>query len=90
MTAHEPEHYQIEGLRRYADFDRSDPFTYARGLAHIRQGLCGACTAIDMPWAGGDKRAKISLGKLGGEVGNAGHYNARPIAVGVWGNVSRL
>ena len=31
---------QIAGARRFASYDRSDPFTLARCMAHIRQGLC--------------------------------------------------
>ena len=32
----------ISGAERYAAGDKSDPFTFARALAHIKQGLCGA------------------------------------------------
>lgn len=32
----------IEGAKRYAASDRSDPFTLDRCMAHIRQGLCKA------------------------------------------------
>lgn len=31
----------LEGLRNYAAADRSDPFTYSRGLAHLRSGAAG-------------------------------------------------
>ena len=34
----------LAGARAYAEFDKSDPFTLARALCHIRQGLCGAVT----------------------------------------------
>lgn len=30
----------IEGAKRYASYDRSDPFTTDRCMAHIRQGIC--------------------------------------------------
>lgn len=31
--------YQIAGAKRYAAFDRSDPFALKRALMHIRNGL---------------------------------------------------
>ena len=30
----------VEGAKRYASYDRSDPFTMDRCCGHIRQGLC--------------------------------------------------
>lgn len=30
----------LKAAQRYAAFDKSDPFTLARALCHIRQGLC--------------------------------------------------
>ena len=30
----------VEGAKRYASYDRSDPFTMDRCCSHIRQGLC--------------------------------------------------
>ena len=30
----------IDGAKRYAGYDRSDPFTLDRCMGHIRQGLC--------------------------------------------------
>ena len=30
----------IDGIKRYAAFDKADPFTLARCLCHLRQGLC--------------------------------------------------
>ena len=30
----------VEGAKRYASYDRSDPFTTDRCMAHIRQGIC--------------------------------------------------
>jgi len=30
----------VEGAKRYASYDRSDPFTTDRCMAHIRQGVC--------------------------------------------------
>lgn len=29
----------IEGINRYAEWDKSDPFTKARCMTHLRQGL---------------------------------------------------
>jgi hypothetical protein len=34
------EQRQIEGAKRYALAERSDPFALNRALLHIRQGLC--------------------------------------------------
>ena len=30
----------LAAARRYAAFDKSDPFAFARALAHIQQGIC--------------------------------------------------
>ena len=30
------------GMRRYAEFDKSDPFTLARCMAHQRMGMLGS------------------------------------------------
>jgi len=30
---------QIEGAKRYADADRSDPFAFSRAMTHIRAGI---------------------------------------------------
>ena len=32
----------IEAAKRYASYDRSDPFTMDRCMGHIRQGICKA------------------------------------------------
>lgn len=86
MNVEQIEPYMLAALQRYADFDRSDPFTFARGLAHIRQGLCGACVAADMDWSWRDSaRGKNTRIKLGSEIGSMGHYDARGT-----GNASRL
>ena len=31
----------LNGAKRYAAFDKSDPFAFARALCHINQGICG-------------------------------------------------
>ena len=31
----------LNAAKRYAAFDKSDPFALARALCHIRQGICG-------------------------------------------------
>ena len=31
----------IAGAQRYARFDQSDPWSFARALCHIHSGLCG-------------------------------------------------
>ena len=79
-----------EGLKRYCEFDRSDPFAFARGAAHIRQGLCGPCDGCsDMQWAWKNERGKSTGTKLGGQAGSEGHYDARRISLTQWGDVSR-
>ena len=91
MKPEQIEPYMLAGLQRYAEFDRSDPHAYARGLAHIRQGLCGACTQADMDWSWKDSaRGKNTRVKLGSEIGSVGHYDARRISLEAWGSVSRL
>jgi hypothetical protein len=79
-----------EGLKRYADFDRSDPFAFARGAAHIRQGLCGPCEASELKWAWKNERGKSTGCTIGPSVGSEGHYDARRISLAAWGDVSRL
>jgi hypothetical protein len=37
------EERMIDAAKRYADADKSDPFTFARCMTHIRQGLCTIC-----------------------------------------------
>ena len=78
-----------EGLQRYADADRSDPFAFARGAAHIRMGLCGPCEKSDMSWAWRNERGK-STGCPLGEPGGPGHYDAQRIGLTSWGSIARL
>ena len=59
----------IAGAERFAAGDKSDPFTFARALAHIKQGLCGACEAPEMVWYGD---------KVGGSQGENGHTMPSP------------
>ena len=84
------EQQQIEGAKRYADFERSDPFALDRSLCHIRAGLCGPCEKSDMRWAWRTAGGKSTGCNLGPDQGSAGHYDARQIGVGTWGSVSRL
>lgn len=58
---------QIAALKRYCEYDRSDPFAFDRGIMHIARGLCGPCEASDMVWLGT---------KIGAEAGSDGHYDA--------------
>jgi hypothetical protein len=90
MKAEQIEPYMFAGLQRYCEFDRSDPFTYARGLAHIRQELCGACEKPDLKWTWKDARGKSTGSIVGPEAGTPGHYDARRISLEAWGNVTRL
>ena len=48
----------IEDTRKYALADGSDPFTFGRCLAHIRQGLCGPCEQPDLLWWEGERDRK--------------------------------
>lgn len=34
-------HRRIVALQRYCQFDKSDPFAFARGIAHIESGIVG-------------------------------------------------
>jgi len=78
-----------EGLRRYCEFDRSDPFSFDRGAAHIISGLCGPCEASDMPWAWKDARGKSTGTKIGAGIGHEGGYDARKISLTAFGDVAR-
>lgn len=37
----------IEGAKRYARADRSDPFSFNRAMSHIDKGICGTGEAED-------------------------------------------
>jgi hypothetical protein len=39
----------IEGAKRYAASDRSDPFTFSRAMTHINNGLCAVRHTKDGP-----------------------------------------
>ena len=78
-----------EGLKRYADFDRTDPFSFARGACHVRSGLCSPCESSDMQWAWKDARGKSTGTKIGAGIGHEGGYDARLISLTQWGDVSR-
>lgn len=83
------EQEQLAALRRYAEFDRSDPFAYARGAAHIRMGLCAPCGASEMRWMWREGRRSTGA-ILGPGPGAPGHYDAQRIGLHLWGNVTRL
>jgi len=68
----------IDAARRYAAADKSDPFAFARAMAHIRAGLCGPCEDSDMLWCNGDTR-KSKMIKIGPPAGSDGHYSAKVI-----------
>ena len=44
VTLKEHRARQVNGVRRYAAADRSDPFSFARGMAHLNAGLCASKT----------------------------------------------
>jgi hypothetical protein len=89
MKLEQIEPYMLAGLQRFAEFDRSDPWAYARGLAHIRQGLCGACEKPDLKWTWKDARGKSTGSTVGPEAGTPGSYDARRISLEAWGAVTR-
>lgn len=80
---------QIEALKRYAEFDRSDPFAFARSLSHIRAGLCGPCKQSEMRWLWREGNRSTGV-EIGPPVGEPGHYDARRIGLTAWGSVTRL
>lgn len=79
---------QIEALKRYAAFDRSDAFTFNRGMCHIARGLTNPCVKSEMRWAWRDK-GKSTGAECGPAAGTPGHYDATKTMAG-WVNVSRL
>jgi hypothetical protein len=79
---------QIAALRRYCEFDRSDPFAFDRGLCHIANGLTVACVKSEMRWLWREK-GKSTGAECGPPPGTPGHYDAKKI-LGGWVNVSRL
>ena len=74
MTDETVERYNdrlVEAAKRYASYDRSDPFAMDRCCGHIRQGLCKAVEQSDgLPWPAGDMT-------INGDAGAPGHYDAR-------------
>jgi hypothetical protein len=70
----------VEGAKRYASYDRSDPFTTDRCMAHIRQGLCKSIEDTEgLPWhwiETDDKgRTHNQRTQLKGPAGAPGHYD---------------
>ena len=63
------------GIKRYADYDKSDPFTTARCTLHARRGLCDSVDAkCEMTWVDHDgKLVPIHI-----DIGGDGHYDADP------------
>ncbi len=60
----------VEAAKRYASYDRSDPFTMDRCCGHIRQGLCKATELTDgLPWPIANITIHI-------DAGAPGHYDA--------------
>ena len=60
----------VDAAKRYASYDRSDPFCMDRCCGHIRQGLCKAVEQSDgLPWPAADTTIK-------GDAGAPGHYDA--------------
>ena len=79
----------VEAAKRYASYDRSDPFCLDRCAAHIRQGLCKAVEDTEgLPWHwtenGRGQRTQIK-----GSAGAPGHYDALVISRAVDGEIVR-
>ena len=71
----------VEGAKRYASYDRSDPFTTDRCMAHIRQGLCRSIQESEglvWHWIETDDngRTHSQRAHIKGSVGASGHYDA--------------
>jgi hypothetical protein len=91
---------RLEGLKRYAECNNSDPFTLARCMTHYRQGLCGPRDgAPDMHWlfaedvldAKGRVIGKRNTGALiGSEAGSDAGYDALHYSNGQWGSIARI
>ena len=64
---------QVEGAKVYASFDKSDPFTFARCMTHIKQGICGA--VVIGPEKGGNGHYEATV--LSTEDGRAQFHNVR-------------
>jgi hypothetical protein len=79
---------QIAALRRYCEFDRSDPYSYDRGMCHIANGLTAPCVKSEMRWAWREGGRSTGV-ELGPPIGTPGHYDAHREPWG-WSNVARL
>jgi hypothetical protein len=81
---------QLLKLRRYADAEASDPFAFARGLCHIRVGLCGPCVKSEMVWMFQDEREQWGSAVIGPDAGSDGGYDATHLSGSQWQNIQRL
>ena len=52
----------LKGAKRYAAFDKSDPFALARALCHIRQGLCGYTEDGREGWYNAEEHSTFGVG----------------------------
>ena len=52
----------LNGAKRYAAFDKSDPFALARALCHIRQGLCGYTEDGREGWYNAEEHSTFGVG----------------------------
>lgn len=65
----------LQGIKYYAEADKSDPFTAQRCKTHMQRGMCKAIDAkCEMTWVDHDGK----LVPLTADVGAAGHYDADP------------
>lgn len=39
----------IDGIRLYAEAEKSDPFAFARGMSHLKSGVCSVSTLTGEP-----------------------------------------
>jgi hypothetical protein len=56
------EHRVLNAAKRYAAFDKSDPFALARALCHIRQGLCKYTLEGKEGWYDAEEHSTFGVG----------------------------
>jgi hypothetical protein len=49
----------LNAAKRYAAFDKSDPFALARALCHIRQGLCNYTADGKEGWYDAEEHSRV-------------------------------
>lgn len=52
----------VKAAKRYAAFEKSDPWALARALCHIRQGLCGYTSEGKEGWYDAEEHSTFNVG----------------------------